>query len=758
MPSETLSFDIFANDRASATFRRLGLAASNASGDVRTLGDRLDKLGTKVSTARVKLDGNKEANAELDKLDVKLIRLGNKVASPNITVEGKIKALADIAAVDLAMDRLNEKFARPSIVGRLGAGLLGSLGGGAGGIGAAGIGVSTAALGALAIAAAQAGAALLAAGAGVAAFGALAYPQFTKISGALTQIHTDTLAYNRATTAASKSLALKHIRDDWAGLSGPQRQAVHGVQSLQSEFGKLSAKLAPITFKVFDEGLKVANKLLPILLPFAQAAGTAIDGLLKGLNKFVTPAAGAGLHGKLAAISGLPPPTGFQQFVSIMQGLTGPAITALGKGLGQIAIAVGNLIEAAASPNSVKVLSDVLGILAHVIDGLAWAINRASGNIQKWKDILHQTAGKFDEFRHDAARMFAAVATLFDQARHMVATWGHDVAHTFDTLRHSVAVTWNAMWAATIGAQIRSLAAIVGWFKGLPGRILGALSGLGHQLYAFGHAALSELWAGFKAVGGSILHWLGGFLSSLIGIAKKILGVFSPSAVFFDIGKNMMLGLEGGIKAHARSAVSAARNAAQAAAGAHGGPTSASAAQAQAYARSRLGAYGWSSGQMPALIALWMGESGWNRLARNPTSGAYGIPQALPASKMGAAANPPTSSAAAQINWGMGYIRSVYGDPANAYRLWLSRSPHWYGGGLQGGIFTRPTLIGVGERGPERVSVTPMVMPSRGSGEQRIVLEIHGGQSGFDGFMLNWIQKNARIRGGGNVQKAFGKP
>jgi hypothetical protein len=134
--------------------------------------------------------------------------------------------------------------------------------------------------------------------------------------------------------------------------------------------------------------------------------------------------------------------------------------------------------------------------------------------------------------------------------------------------------------------------------------------------------------------------------------------------------------------------------------GALGGPSSASARQAIAYARSRMGAYGWGSGQMSALIPLWMGESGWNRLARNQSSGAYGIPQALPASKMGALANPPVSSAAAQINWGLGYIRSRYGSPGGAYSAWLSRSPHWYGHGTAGAA---PGWAWVGERGPELV-------------------------------------------------------
>lgn len=132
--------------------------------------------------------------------------------------------------------------------------------------------------------------------------------------------------------------------------------------------------------------------------------------------------------------------------------------------------------------------------------------------------------------------------------------------------------------------------------------------------------------------------------------------------------------------------------------GALGGPTSASAAQAQAYARSRLGAYGWGASQMLYLIPLWNQESGWNRFARNPSSGAYGIPQALPASKMGAAANPPTSSAAAQINWGLGYIAGRYGSPAGAWAH--ERSFNWYAKGTPGAA---PGWAWVGERGPELV-------------------------------------------------------
>lgn len=108
---------------------------------------------------------------------------------------------------------------------------------------------------------------------------------------------------------------------------------------------------------------------------------------------------------------------------------------------------------------------------------------------------------------------------------------------------------------------------------------------------------------------------------------------------------------------------------------------------AQSYAKSRLGAYGWGDNQWNSLKSLWTGESGWNYRATNRSSGAYGIPQALPGSKMGANGSDWRTNPNTQINWGMGYIKSVYGNPNNAYSRWQSRHPHWYddGGWLKHG-------------------------------------------------------------------------
>ncbi len=113
-------------------------------------------------------------------------------------------------------------------------------------------------------------------------------------------------------------------------------------------------------------------------------------------------------------------------------------------------------------------------------------------------------------------------------------------------------------------------------------------------------------------------------------------------------------------------------------AGIAGGPDSLSPGDAQAYAASRIGAYGWGSGQMSCLIGLWNIESGWRWNAYNASSGAYGIPQSLPGSKMATAGGDWTTSSKTQIEWGLGYIQARYSTPCGAYAFETSHVPYWY--------------------------------------------------------------------------------
>jgi hypothetical protein len=96
----------------------------------------------------------------------------------------------------------------------------------------------------------------------------------------------------------------------------------------------------------------------------------------------------------------------------------------------------------------------------------------------------------------------------------------------------------------------------------------------------------------------------------------------------------------------------------------------------QQIAAAMLGSFGWSSSEFGCLQSLWNAESGWNPSASNPISGAYGIPQALPGSKMASAGADWQTNPATQIKWGLGYIKQVYGSPCSAWSH--EQSSGWY--------------------------------------------------------------------------------
>jgi hypothetical protein len=180
-----------------------------------------------------------------------------------------------------------------------------------------------------------------------------------------------------------------------------------------------------------------------------------------------------------------------------------------------------------------------------------------------------------------------------------------------------------------------------------------------------------------------------------------------------------------------------------AAAGATGGAAAGQQASgsAQNMAKMLLGSLGWNAAQLPPLISLWNGESGWNPKARNSSSGAFGIAQALGHGQAGTAAPDGTNeygaqygltvaqarqanagSALQQIRWGMGYIKATYGTPAAAYSAWQARSPHWY---ARGGYVAPGQTAVAGEAGPEYITPQPgggvMVSPGAPPSPRQVV-------------------------------------
>jgi phage-related protein len=274
---------------------------------------------------------------------------------------------------------------------------------------------------------------------------------------------------------------------------------------------------------------------------------------------------------------------------------------------------------------------------------------------------------------------------------------------------------WTGLWNTLRDRTKSGAEAVVDFFKGLPGRIANAMSGLGKAL-----------------------------LDQFSGAVKKVLnflGIHSPSKVFTDIGHNMVAGLAQGIAGRMKSIPNLFGRLAGMAGSALGGLfgfgggnfSTAVGGSIVELGRQMAAAVGWTGGQWNALRALWQNESGWNPGAQNPTSTAYGIAQFLDSTWSSVGAR-KTSDPAGQIAAGIRYIQQAYGTPARALQMWLGRSPHWYGSGLAPTVFSTPTLIGVGERGPETVSITPRnrAMPGlAGGGDVNVTIRIDGPITGF---------------------------
>lgn len=182
------------------------------------------------------------------------------------------------------------------------------------------------------------------------------------------------------------------------------------------------------------------------------------------------------------------------------------------------------------------------------------------------------------------------------------------------------------------------------------------------------------------------------------------------------------------------------------------GKGSASPAANKALAQHLAASYGWTGNEWAALLALWTQESGFDNLARNPTSGAYGIAQALPASKyplagQAAGGSDPT----AQIRWGLQYIKGRYGDPAGAEAH--EKNFGWY---AQGGVLPfasydsgglLPTGLSIAHNGtgaPEPVGHDLIPAVTGPAGDLHVHVDLDG-RTVSNTVIRNFRQKAARL-------------
>lgn len=98
--------------------------------------------------------------------------------------------------------------------------------------------------------------------------------------------------------------------------------------------------------------------------------------------------------------------------------------------------------------------------------------------------------------------------------------------------------------------------------------------------------------------------------------------------------------------------------------------------RSRSYAQEEATKYGWGASQFECLNKLWERESNWRHTADNPKSSAYGIPQALPGSKMASEGSDWETNPKTQIRWGLRYIDQRYSNPCNAWQHFTKKN--WY--------------------------------------------------------------------------------
>lgn len=293
-----------------------------------------------------------------------------------------------------------------------------------------------------------------AAGLGLGSIAALAVPAFKDIEGQYQKLNAAQQKYQQAVAlekldptkahAAAVKAALDQVNlvgQAYQKLPAQEQGAVDGIYKLTQAFQAQAKAFEPTAFKLFNEGLKIANQLLPYVSQFANAAAPAVEGLLTSFSK------------------GLDSPA-FKQFTGFLESLSGPVITAVGSGMAGLGKDVATLMEQFSKKDVVNSVNIAFRLLGFTLTALTWIIKISMGAWDLLTKAIHLTAAAFDLVRHAAATAGHDIASAFDTARHAAAAFGHDTASAFDTVRHALA-TWGHD-VATAFDVVRHAAAAAG--------------------------------------------------------------------------------------------------------------------------------------------------------------------------------------------------------------------------------------------------------------------------------------------------------
>jgi hypothetical protein len=351
-------------------------SAGDAQAQLDSITEKADRLDGNAIKMRFKLDAA-EGKAQLDDISARAKELGFKDVSIRVRVDGAGRAIAELAAVKREEDKASSGGILSKLLGGLNS--AGSALPLIGGLGPAAIPALAAGVATLLPEIVAVGSGFAAAGAGAGAFYLLAHPAINNLTGDIKALDAANQAVGFAQNVEqinptkANALALKNAQVKYQAIYAQMGQdagpAAAGMLKLHDEYVKLSTAFAPDVFKVFNAGLKVANQLLPAALPFARTFATSLTGLLGQLGKFTQS-------------------SGFASFLQQFRSLEGPAVTAIGQGIGSVANAFGKLLTVFSG----KDVANGITIAFHVISGAISAVRGVVVGLKTAWDSLSQTS------------------------------------------------------------------------------------------------------------------------------------------------------------------------------------------------------------------------------------------------------------------------------------------------------------------------------------------------------------------------------
>jgi hypothetical protein len=523
----------------------------------------------------------------------------------------------------------------------------------------------------------------------------------------------------------------------------------------------LAGSVARLKDAFGDAFRDIAMKALPVLTDLVEGLA---DKLPKAIAK-VTPlfrAIGNGLKDFYAGLSGHGPIDGFSGSLNTL----GLGLRALGLAFKDGDVTSNGFVGAMERAGvGARNLSDAVGAVSDFVTGelipaFRDAFKRVMPLFQQGMDNLRAAFGNSGEAGGKLKKIFTDVWAFVKRYLIPVIAWLAGTYFVSLTAQiRVVAAVFTKVLLPVLSIVVKTLIAIVSgavsvikWLGSLGGKIVSVFSSAGKWLYDAGKDVIFGFWDGLKAVWSSVTDWVSGIGSWIkdhkgpISLDRKLL---------VPAGKAIMGGFLSGLKSGAGPAwsfvTSVGGKTKEMMAKAlgwipgagwlsdliHSGGGSGGNASNMALGQALAAQRGWTGAQWSALQALWMGESGWNNNAQNPTSTAYGIAQFLD-STWGAVGFHKSSNPATQILAGLKYIQQSYGSPLNALRAWSARSPHWYdrggllqpgytlaynGTGRAEGIFTAEQMSALG--GPGQVNVRVFIGDTELRGVVRT--EVDGG-------------------------------